>query len=177
VVVFVREDKFRATGWGCTLPVTRRELVLARFIESWIMVLVALAGALSLTALLPGSAVSPHAVLQPTSLLICATVVTLVLALMQPFTIRFGFLGVMILVIGMQVLGVVVLTIATATRPKGGGSGRPILDALSSLGDRILAVREALSPAGFALAVVVSLVALNWAGYRLAVFMFRRREL
>jgi hypothetical protein len=127
--------------------------------------------------LLPGSAVPAHAVLQPTSLLICATIVTLVLALMQPFTIRYGFLGVMIFVIGMQVLGVVVLTFATATRPKGGGSGRPILDALSSLGDRILAVREALSPAGFALVVVLSLVALNWAGYRLAVFMFRRREL
>jgi len=179
VTIFIREDKFGATGWACTLPVTRRELVLARFIEAWVMVLVALGAMTLLAAVVPGSVVSPADLLQPSTLLISATIVTLVLSLMQPFTIRFGFLGVMIFLIGMQVLGVVLLTALMALRRSGvlSGSGRPIADAISTLGSGLASVREALSPTPFVLLLLIVLLLTNWLGYRSAVFLFRRREL
>jgi hypothetical protein len=177
VTLFIREDKFGATGWACTLPVTRRELVLARIIESWVMVLVALGAMALFAAIVPGSVVSPAELLQPSTLLISATIVTLILSLMQPFTIRFGFLGVMIFLIGMQVLGVVLLTALMALRRSGSVNGRPIADAISTLGSGLASVREALSPTPFALLLLIVLLLTNWLGYRSAVFLFRRREL
>jgi len=176
VTLFIREDKFGATGWACTLPVTRRELVLARFIEAWLMVLVALGAMTLLAVVVPGSVVSPADLLQPSTLLISATIVTLVLSLMQPFTIRFGFLGVMIFLIGMQVLGVVLLTALMALRRSGSVTGRPIADAISTFGSGLAFVREALSPTPFVLLVLAALLLTNWLGYSSAIFLFRRRE-
>jgi ABC-type transport system involved in multi-copper enzyme maturation permease subunit len=175
VTIFIREDRFGATGWTCTLPVTRRKLVLARYLESWVMVLLALGATTLLAAVLPGSVVHPAEVLRPSTLLIAATIATLVLSLMQPFTIRFGFLGVMIFLVGMQVLGVALLTVLLVLR--GSGRGRPVVDAFSSLGDALIAVREALSPTSFVLLLLVTLILTNWLGYRSAVFLFGRREL
>ena len=72
LAIFVREDKFRATAWSCSLPVSRRELVRARFVFAWLMVLAALTFSTLMTMVVPGSNVSASEVVQPTTLLIVA---------------------------------------------------------------------------------------------------------
>ncbi|MCP3978919.1 MAG: hypothetical protein GY716_06250 [bacterium] len=177
VTLFIREDKFGAIGWSCTLPITRRDLVRARFVAGWILVLLALAGALLIVALVPGGNVTVAGVLQPSTLLIAAAVVTFVFALMQPFTIRFGFLGVIVFLVGIQVLGVAALALASTLGSGRSGGGRPIRDTLSMLSDGLAFVRGSMPYPAFALLVLVVLAVVNWLGYRAALALFSRREL
>lgn len=176
-VIYLREDKFRATAWSCALPVTRLEIVRARFIGSWIAVLLALVAALGIVAFVPGSKVSVAGILEPSTLLIAGSVVTFVLVFMLPFTMRFGFLGVMIFLVGSQVLAVVVLLLTVVLRRGRSDKSGPIGAVFSTVTDGVLALRDGLSPGLFSVLAVVFLILVNWAGYRLAVFLFQRREL
>jgi hypothetical protein len=175
--LFLREEKFRATAWSCSMPVSRQDLVRARYLGAWIFVAVVLALALILAGVMPGSRVHVPAVLDPSTLLQTLAVVTVILALMFPFTIRFGALGVMIFLVGIQMLGAVVLLIAVKT---GGGSGASkglLSGGVAALGSGMAALRDLMGPAGFNAAAALCLLLANWLGYRLAVAMFRRREL
>jgi ABC-type transport system involved in multi-copper enzyme maturation permease subunit len=178
LVVFAREDKFRSTAWTCSLPVSRRQIVRARIVGAWILISITLVAATVLCALLPGSKVSIASIVQPTNLLISLGLVTLIVAVMLPFTIRFGLMGVLMFGIVAQLLGGGLLVVAMLSNSRGkGGTGRPILDALSSVTEGLVAARAALSPVVFQILVLAIFVALNWFGYRFSTFLFRRIEL
>jgi len=174
--LIVREDKFRSTWWACVLPVTRLELIRARYVASWAMVVGALIGSILLAAFTPGSNMLVSEIFNPWTLLIAATAITGVLAWVLPFAIRFGMLGMMIFLVGGQVAGVGLLVLGRMTQRGGAGGERPIRSALAAISDAILGAREAMTPVLFAIAVVVMLTALNWLSYRFAALMFGRRE-
>lgn len=177
VALFVREDKFRATAWTCTLPVTRVELVRARFVAAWLMVVVALSGATVLAAIVPGGSVPVVELLDLSTLLIVATVATLIFAWVLPFTIRFGMLGIMLFLVVGQLAGATLLLVGSTINRRSGGGGRPIRAALGAIGDGLVSIREVLSPPLFAVAVVLTLIAVNWLAYRFSAYLFGRREL
>jgi len=178
LVVFAREDKFRSTAWTCSLPVSRRQIVRARIVGAWILVLVTVVAATVLCSLIPGSKVSIASIVQPTDLLISLGLVTLIVAVLLPFTIRFGLMGVLIFGVVMQLLGGGLLVTAMLMNSRGkGGTGRPILDALSVVTEGLVAAREALTPVVFQILVLAVLVGFNWLGYRFSTFLFRRVEL
>lgn len=176
LTLFLREDKFHAAAWSCSMPFSRLDLVRARYFAAWIFTAGLAALALLLAGILPFSAVHVSAVFNPATLLQAFAAVTIILALMLPFAIRFGILGVMIFLVGIQMLGAVVLLVAVNTR----GDSRPSRSLLSggieAITDGLVALRDLLSPAGFYAAAVLILVLANWLGYRLAVALFRRRE-
>ncbi len=176
LVLLLREDKFHATAWSCTLPVCRRDLVRARFLGAWISVIGYLALALALAAIMPWSAVSAAAALDWATIFLAATVVTTVLALMFPFAIRLGLLGVMIFLVAIQILGSVLLLIAVNMRGRARTSGGLLSGGMEALTDGLVALRDFLSPTVFYLAAAAALIIINWLGYLLAVALFRRRE-
>ena len=59
VTIVTREDKAKATALACSLPVTRRTIVLSRYVLAFAMTGTGLALAWSLAAWLPGSVMSP----------------------------------------------------------------------------------------------------------------------
>ncbi len=59
IVPMTRDDKFRALAWTGSLPVTRADLVRARYVGSWVIVALAFLTVLALAALLPGSKIAP----------------------------------------------------------------------------------------------------------------------
>jgi ABC-type transport system involved in multi-copper enzyme maturation permease subunit len=174
ITMFAREDKFESTAWTCALPVTRRDVVRARFVAAWLLVAAALVVGTILAAVMPGSQVGLARLLELDTLLVGATAVTVVLALMLPFLIRFGLMGMMIFLVLGQVVGAGVLLLAIVLRNNGGGELRLGIRAIAG---GVSALREAMPVALFQLLVVVLLVGVNWAGYRLALFLFRRRDL
>lgn len=173
-----RDDKFRATAWACTLPVSRRDLVRGRYAGALLLAALAMALAVGMAALIPGSRVSLPDLADPATLFLAAAAITLIVALMTPFTIRFGIMGVMVFLVAMQVLGAALLLvlIATGGRHEAGGSN-PIRRAIGGAIDGLVALREALSPPLFYLAVAAVLVGIAWLGYRLTAALFLRREL
>lgn len=174
--LFLREDRFHAGAWSCTLPIRRQDLVRARFVGAWIFVTGALALTLVPAGLMPGSRVQVTAIFEPATLSVAAATVTIILALMLPFAIRFGSLGVMIFLVAIQMIGGIVLLIAVKTRGRPSRGGGVLTSGIEALSDSLVALREVLSPAGFYLAVALALILANWLGYRLAVALFRRRE-
>jgi hypothetical protein len=177
LTLFLREDKFHATAWSCTLPICRQDLVRARFFGAWIFVTGNLVLALVLAGIMPGSAVQVADAFDPATLFLAAVAVTIILALMLPFAIRFGILGVMIFLVGFQIIGTVVLLVAVYRRGSTGASKGILAAGIESLSDGFVALRQLLSPPGFYLAAAIALIIINWLGYRLAVELFRRREL
>jgi hypothetical protein len=175
VVPMTRDDKFRAFAWSGTLPVTRADLVRARYLGSWVIVALAFLVALALAAFLPGSNLASVTPLDPGSLLIAATVITIIFFLVIPFTIRFGLMGVFIGLAVIQLLGAAILVVAVATgsmqHVEGGVAAifRPPIAAVA-------AIRDSLPRAVFNVAALLALVLVNWVGYRLALALFRRRE-
>jgi hypothetical protein len=174
--LFLREDKFRANAWSCTLPVCRQDLVRARFQAAWILVTGTLALALVLAGVMPGSRVQIAAVFDPATLFLAAAVVTIILGLMLPFAIRFGFMGIMIFLVGIQVLGTAVLLVAVATSSRPRPSRGVLTGGIEALTESLVALRDFMSPPGFYLLVALALILANWLGFRLAVALFRRRE-
>lgn len=175
--LFIREDKFRATGWTCILPIKRIELVRARFVASWVMVVAALAGSALLAAVMPGTKFAVSEIFDTSTLLIIATLTTLIFAWVLPFSIRFGMVGIMIFLVGAQIGGVLLLLIGSRINRASGNGGRPIRTALAAISDTLVGAREALSPALFVVVVIVVLAITNWLAYRFAAFLFDRREL
>lgn len=176
IIPFTRDDKYRATAWACTLPVSRADLVRARYVGVWLIAAAGFGLSLLLAATLPGSRMIGELRADPEALLLGAAVTSVVLLFVLPFTIRFGLLGVMIGLIGLQILSAGAFVAGKLTvglnRIEGGVAAafRPLIEG-------ILATRESLGPTGFNLAALLALLMLNWIGYRLALALFRRREL
>jgi hypothetical protein len=174
--LFLREDKFQAAAWSCTLPVRRRDLVRARFVSAWVLVAGALAAGVVLAGVMPGSRVQVAAVLAPPTLFLGAAVITIILALMLPFTIRFGLMGVMIFLVLVQVLGMVVLLFAVNAGTRARPSRGALSGGIEALTAGLVALKDLLSPPGFYLAAALVLILINWLGYRFAAALFNRRE-
>jgi hypothetical protein len=175
--LFIREDKFRATGWSCILPIKRIELVRARFVSSWALVIGALVLATLLAVVVPGTHFPVGDIFDLSTLLIVAALTTLIFAWILPFSIRFGMAGIMIFLVGAQIGGVLLLLIGSRIGRASGSSERPIRATMTAISDALVGAREALSPTLFTVVVLIALVAANWLAYRFSAFLFERREL
>jgi hypothetical protein len=176
MTLFLRDDRFQATSWSCTLPVRRKDLVQARFVGAWIFAAGAVAMSILLTVVMPWSRVRPGATFEPATLFLTAFTITIVLAIALPFAIRFGFLGVMIFFVVLQILGSALLLVAVKTSRRPNPSRGLLSGGVEALTEVLVTTRDILSPPAFYLALVLFLFVLNWFGYRLAVALFQRRE-
>ena len=103
---------------------------------------------------------------------ILAGIVLVTIALMVPFVVRFGAAGVIALLVALQVAGILLLLAAAMF------TGRSV--SLGAFSGRIAAaatfLHASLGDAGFSALLVIGVVALNAASYRLAAWVYRRRE-
>jgi hypothetical protein len=175
IVPFTREDKFQSAGWVLTLPVRREQVVRARWAGAWLLVLAGLLMSTVVGLLLPGSQLVLSQALIPDTVLLAAAIVSIILVLLLPFTIRFGLTGVLIFMVAAQILGAALLVVAVM-----GGGRRSLGQGLHALieGTRgaLLGIQAAMTPTVFHVAALAALVLLNWLGYRFALALYRRRE-
>jgi len=177
IMPFAREDKFGSAAWTCTLPVTRAQIIGARFVEAWLLALAWIALSTLIAALIPGSNIAVESLAEPATILLAVTIITVILSLLLPFTIRFGILGVLIVGVAAQILGTVVLLVLVLTGGRRSAGGDPIGSAIGAIGSGITLVHGALPPVAFYLLAFATLAALHWASYRSAVVLFNRKEL
>jgi ABC-type transport system involved in multi-copper enzyme maturation permease subunit len=171
VMIVTGEDKARAMALTCSLPVTRRTVVRARFVLAGLMGTCGVLFSLGLAAVLPTSTLPAAALFHPANLLMGFTVVLFIMSLMLPLTLRFGARGVILLLVVMQVIGVVLLTVVQVTRSS--ADKRLVGAIVRGVGD--LAAR--LGPWGFYALVALALGVVVTVSYRVSVRAFVRREL
>ncbi|MGD8867295.1 MAG: ABC-2 transporter permease [Gemmatimonadales bacterium] len=175
IVPMTRDDKFRAHAWASTLPVTRADLVRSRYVASWVIVALAFLPAFALAAFLPGSKLASALPVDPRSLLLAATVITIIFFLVIPFTARFGLMGVFIGLAAIQLIGAGLFVFASAT-----GSFEAVEGGVAAVFKppiaAVAAIRNSLPSIAFNIMALLTLVLINWLGYRFALMLFRRRE-
>lgn len=166
-----REDAYRATALGCSLPVTRRTIVAARYASTGVLTVVGLAGATVLFLVLPFSQFTAHELFSSRALLVVLTTVGLIMAFMLPFTIRFGMAGLMIFLVITQVIGIVLFMLVQIS----GSSGDKRL--ARTIAQALRDAHAALGSPAFELTGVLALALLLALSLGASVLLFDRREL
>jgi len=170
-----RDEKFRGAAWSCSLPVSRPDLVRARYVGAWGLVGTAYLLALAMAVVVPGSKVSVSFAIDLDTLLVGATIVSVILSFLLPSVIRFGMKGILVLMLPLNILLPITFVVSKATGTQDSLEGN-FLAGLQALALMIAGIRDGLSRPLFYVVAVLLLYAVNWASYRLAVALFLRRE-
>jgi len=171
-----RDDRFGATAWSCTLPLSRADVVRGRYVTGWALAAALFVTALALATFVPGSKIPPAVFMDPDRLLLAAAVATFIIALLLPFALRFGFIGVMLVAVALQIAAALLFVVAKITGGQNSVEGG-IAAAFRALAAGVAALRATLSVPVFQLTLLLTLVLVNWLSYRFSVALFRRRDL
>jgi ABC-type transport system involved in multi-copper enzyme maturation permease subunit len=169
--LLAREDKFQTARLTCSLPVTRDTVVASRFAGGWIL---ALSGGLAIVAAIYGA--SRAGLGNPVGdwsqgLLVGFVTIGLILAALFPFTMRFGFAGLIGFLVFTQVLGILAFLGAVFL----GGHGA-LGKVIGGTFGAVQSLQEPLGPLGYDLFLVAVVVALNVAAFYVSRWIYRRRE-
>ena len=170
VMVVTREDKFKAMALGCSLPVTRKTIVRSRYALAVGSCILGVFLALSVGSLSPTSQLGPAELFRPAVVFQALAVTTIVIALLLPFTLRFGAFGLILVLGASQVLGVLALTLVKLTESS---ADKRLIDTIVQ---GVADLYTRLGPVSFYLLLMGFLAALVWISYVISVWVFRKRE-
>jgi ABC-type transport system involved in multi-copper enzyme maturation permease subunit len=173
LAILGREDKFKTAALVCSLPVRRTTVVLGKYAVTWAAIGFGLGYALLFKAVFPFSKFSIGEILTARNLLVSFFLISLIFAVILPFTIRFGLTGIIILLVGSQLLGILALLLAQLL----GGAKNPmrIFFRAVETGLRSLLTREATP--GFLLTLLAAFIAVNAASLFISRILYSRRDL
>lgn len=172
-VILGREDKFKTAALVCSLPVRRSTVVLGKFATTWIAIGLGLVYALALSAVLPFSKVAVAEVLNLKTILVSVFLISLVFAVILPFTLRFGLTGIIILLVSTQLLGIVAMVMAMLVRVP----NNPLRIFLRALKKGLQTLFYHEATAGFLLALLAAVLAINALSMLVGWALYARRDL
>jgi hypothetical protein len=165
-----REDRFHSLGFICSLPVTRRQIVTARYLIT-LAQFPAFVFLFSIVIWPFSFPRFPVEILLPFTLLAVFTAYTIGVSLAFPLVLRFGFMGLLFGLVAAQVVGTLMLALGS----RGGILG--IERIFRGIGSTMGQLRALLGDAPYFLLVLAALGAL-WAGsYAVALALFTRKEI
>lgn len=170
VMVLTREDKFKAMALGCSLPVTRKTIVQARYLLAVACSVLGISFAFLLGAFFPLSELNPSQLFRPGAVFLALSVTTLAVALLLPFTLRFGAMGLILVLAGFQVLGILALTLVKLNESS---ADKRLIDMLVG---SVLDLHSRVGPGVFYLLLLLFLCGILAASYGLSLWVFQRRE-
>lgn len=169
MILIAREDKFGAEAFICSLPVTRRQVVHAKYVMCWSVALVLTMIGLALYSIF-GAEGHPTIWRVPSAGRVLL-ILSLGLGAGLPLALRFGWIGLVGGLVGIQILGVVAYlaleTLATDLR---------LVDVFRGVSNGIDKLHSGLGGPLFLAVVMVVLVIFNLASCRIGVALFERRE-
>jgi ABC-2 type transport system permease protein len=168
LTIYAREDKFKADGFSLSLPMTRRDLILSRYVLSWIAMLGMYVSASVLSLLIPGTKLGVSTVFLPKTILMALFFMTFIFGTLMPLFTRVGMVGLMIFLIALQVLGIFFVVFHMVIKD--------IRTVIMSIVGAINKAQAALGPAGSAAAAVVLMIMLTYLSFELSVFLFKRKD-
>lgn len=169
LTIFSREDKFKTDTFNLSLPVTRREIVGARYILSWGLILLMFAAGSLVAIVMPGSKLAAAVVFSPRMILLSLAFMSLIFGILMPFFVRLGMAGLMVFVVVMQVLGILLMILRKAI---------PIetVKALFLLIPKaISALQSSFGPFLSFLAILAVLGLFSYASFAVSLAFFRRK--
>jgi hypothetical protein len=172
-IILGREDRFKTAALMCSLPGRRATIVLGKYAATWGAIGLGLGYAVLFKAVFPFSKFSNGEILTARNFLVSLFLISLFVAVILPFTIRFGLTGIIILLVSGQLLGILTLILTQAL----GGASNPMRFFFRTVksGLQTLLTREA-TPV-FPLKLVAAIVAVNAASLFISRALYARRDL
>ena len=170
LILFGREDKFKAEAFGLSLPVTRRECLRARFLLSWGLMLLMYAVGSVLMVAVPGAKLEAAAVFSPKMILLSLAFMAVYFGILMPLFVRFGQVGMLVFIVALQVIGVLLMVFRSAV-------GMTTVKKLFRLiPDGVAAVQSSLGAAPAVLVVLALLALLSYGSFELSAAFLQRKE-
>jgi len=170
LILFGRDDKFKAAPFNLSLPSTRREIMGSRYLLSWgMMILMSAAGSL-LIVIMPGGKLKAAAVFAPRFVLVSLSLMAVSFSVLMPLFVRFGQVGLIVFAVALQILGIIAMLFRHVI------SVQTIKAVLHFPSKAIVFLQDSAGPAAAAAAVVVLLVLLTYASFELSTAIFRKKE-
>ena len=168
-----REDKFKTTVLLCSLPVRRSSVVLAKFTASWLIMGAGFLFAIAVVAISPLAKFPLGEFLKAREVLLALGLTSLGFALVLPFIIRFGIVGVIAGTIVAQLLGVLLFA-STVLFGRQNNIFRAVIRTVIE-GLRSLFHHDATP--GYLAVLAAAVIAINAASFLIARTLYLRREL
>jgi ABC-type transport system involved in multi-copper enzyme maturation permease subunit len=168
-----REDKFKTAALVCSLPVRRATVVLGKYAATWAAIGLGLGYAFFFAAVFPFSKFGIGEILTARTLLVSIFLISLIFAVILPFTIRFGLTGIIILLVGCQLLGILALILAQVM----GGATNPLRLVFRAIENGLRALLTHEVTPGFLLTLLAAIVAVNAASLFVSRVLYVRRDL
>jgi len=165
------EDKFKALALGCSLPVRRDDIVLGKYMSAWLTGLVGYVALTAVGLLMPWTHINAEGLLKPDLLFRALLTIAIVIGLLLPFTLRFGFMGLLLFGVVAQVLGVLVFALAVLDP----GRFNPEI-IIGTIRHGAESLRQSLGAAGYRLVLLSAAGLLNFLSLIISRALFRRRE-
>jgi hypothetical protein len=169
LLIFTREDKFKAAAFNLSLPVTRKEFLQARYVLGWSVMLVLYAATSLMAVAIPGTKLGFSAVFQVKTVLSVLFFMAVLFGLLMPLVVAFGWTGMIVFLVFIQVLGIVFLLLANLFRPA-------VRTAIRSIGAFLRSAQAGLGPAGSVGALFVVLLLFSYGSFRLCLHLYERKD-
>jgi hypothetical protein len=171
LMVAARADRFRTGGFDASLPVTRRQLLAARYLlpllllPEWVALICGIIWALS------GWRLPPEA-LHAETLLLAPTALVITMGVFFPAVMRLGFVGLLYGAVGLQVVGLVFLvTVRSVPGVRG------VFDAITRIGPSLRRLHAGIGDPWYALLVIAVLIGVTLLSFLAADALYRGRDL
>ena len=151
----------------------RSTIVLGKYAATWIAIGVGMGYALLVTAVLPFAKVAVSEVLSLKTVMVSVFLISLVFSVILPFTLRFGLTGVIILLVGTQVLGIVMLILTRFAR----AANNPLRILIPAVEKGLRTLLGHEPTAGFLLALLAAILAINAVSMLAGSALYARRDL
>jgi len=174
IMISGRDDRYRTNAFACALPVSRRQIVLARYLlcpvlfPAWTLCLVLMLWTFSGFRL-------PAELLRPDAYVTALAVQALAVAVFVPLMLRFGYKGFIYGLIGLQVLGLLVLVVGSRVGLAGGISA--FESSIGRIGPGVRDLRARMGDAAFFPAAFVAIAGVLGFSYLVSCMLYQRRDL
>lgn len=169
MVLIAREDIFRVEAFICSLPVTRRQVVRAKYVISWAIALTFTVVGLILYSIFATERL--HEIWSVSTASRVLVMLSVGLGVALPLALRFGWIGLTVFGVGIQILamGLYIIAKTFVTRLR-------LPDVFKAVSESIEGLHSWLGDPLFLAAVIVILATFNFASYKIAEALFERRE-
>jgi hypothetical protein len=174
VMVCGREDRFRTNAFACTLPVSRRQIVLARYLLCPALFPAGMPCLVLLMWTFSGFRL-PADFAHVDGYVTALAVQVLAVSAFVPLMLQFGYKGFLYSLVGLQVLGVLLLVVGS--RVGLGGGIRAIEGTVGRIGPGLRSLRSRMGDASFWPATFAAVAAAFGLSYLLSCALYRRRDL
>ncbi len=171
VMIYTREDKFKATVTSCSLPATRKQIVLARYVLGWLLMIAAYVLATTAILAVPGHKLGAAELFNVRTIFFALALMTIFFAFLMPLLIRFGVAGFFVFLISFQVLGVITQVLVFEKMLK-----LNIKAWVAAIKNAFLSLNAHLGTPGYYAFLLGMMLLLNLASFACSVFIFKRKD-